>query len=143
MAARRKTTVGIGLAFTPTWFQVFPGVDLSAPVTYSRGHQRQRADHLRRQPRLTATTASVLRLDIFQKYRVDLKYIDFYGTYKDNGICGDRAERLHDAAERPRLHQPDIQGHLLKDTTMKLSRKLLITALAATFAANVHSAITR
>ena len=25
------------LAFTPTWFQVFPGVDLQAPVTYARG----------------------------------------------------------------------------------------------------------
>ncbi len=37
MAARQETTSGIGLAFTPTWFQVFPGVDLSAPVTYSRG----------------------------------------------------------------------------------------------------------
>ena len=25
--------------------------------------------------------------DIFQKYRVDLKYIDYYGKYKDNGIA--------------------------------------------------------
>ena len=25
--------------------------------------------------------------DIFQKYRVDLKYIDYYGKYKDNGTA--------------------------------------------------------
>src|SRR5205814_693556 len=29
--------VGIGASFTPTWFQVLPGVDLSAPVTYAIG----------------------------------------------------------------------------------------------------------
>jgi hypothetical protein len=32
-----KNYVGIALAFTPTWFQSFPGVDLSLPVSYSRG----------------------------------------------------------------------------------------------------------
>ena len=28
---------GLAFAFTPTWFQVFPGVDLSAPITYAVG----------------------------------------------------------------------------------------------------------
>ena len=32
-AARPRTTSASALAFTPTWFQVLPGVDLSAPVT--------------------------------------------------------------------------------------------------------------
>ena len=45
-----KNYVGIGVAFTPTWFQVFPGVDLSAPLTYAVGLNGNVADDLRRQP---------------------------------------------------------------------------------------------
>ena len=32
--AARPDYFGIGPSFTPTWFQVFPGVDLAAPITY-------------------------------------------------------------------------------------------------------------
>ena len=32
-----KNFAGLGINFTPTWFQVFPGVDLSAPVAWSQG----------------------------------------------------------------------------------------------------------
>ena len=37
-----KNYVGLALNFTPTWFQVFPGVDLSLPVTWSEGLVGQR-----------------------------------------------------------------------------------------------------
>ncbi len=79
-----KNFFGLALAFTPTWFQVFPGVDLQAPLTFATG--------------LTGNAATVfggnqangnytigVGADIFQKYRVDLKYIDWFGRYKDNG----------------------------------------------------------
>ena len=32
-----KNFVGLAFNFTPTWFQVFPGVDILAPVTWSQG----------------------------------------------------------------------------------------------------------
>ena len=32
-----KNFVGLAFNFTPTWFQVFPGVDLLAPITWSQG----------------------------------------------------------------------------------------------------------
>ncbi len=53
-----KNFFGLALAFTPTWFQVFPGVDLSAPITYRDRPEGQRRHRLRRQPGATATTRS-------------------------------------------------------------------------------------
>ena len=78
--------MGIGLAFTPTWFQVFPGVDLSAPVTYSRGLSGN-APTIFGGNQDNGNYSIGVAADIFQKYRVDLKYIDYYGKYKDNGIA--------------------------------------------------------
>ena len=94
-----KNYFGIGLAFTPTWFQVFPGVDLSA------------ADHLRARPQRQRATVfggneangnySVgLGADVQQKYRFDLKYIDYLGHYKRQRHGRHHPERLHHAARR-------------------------------------------
>jgi hypothetical protein len=82
-----KNYVGAGLSFTPTWFQVFPGVDLSLPITYAVG--------------LSGNAATVfggnqgngnysvgLGVDVRQKYRFDLKYIDYLGQYRStNGTA--------------------------------------------------------
>lgn len=77
---------GLAVAFTPTWYQVMPGVDLSAPMTFAIG--------------LSGNAATVfggnedngnysigLAADVFQKYRIDLKYIDYLGKYRDNGTA--------------------------------------------------------
>ncbi|MEJ8857326.1 DUF1302 domain-containing protein [Variovorax robiniae] len=82
-----KNYLGAGLAFTPTWFQVFPGVDLSMPMTYAVG--------------LSGNAATIfggnqgngnysvgLGVDVQQKYRFDLKYIDYLGKYRStNGTA--------------------------------------------------------
>ena len=81
-----KNYVGIGLGFTPTWYQVAPGIDLSAPITYAVG--------------LSGNAATIfggnqgngnysvgLGADVHQKYRVDLKYVDYLGRYRDNGTA--------------------------------------------------------
>ncbi|MBO9514581.1 MAG: DUF1302 domain-containing protein [Variovorax sp.] len=82
-----KNYVGTGMAFTPTWFQVWPGIDLSAPITYAVG--------------LSGNAATVfggnqgngnysvgLGVDVRQKYRFDLKYIDYLGQYRStNGTA--------------------------------------------------------
>jgi hypothetical protein len=77
---------GVGVAFTPTWFQVFPGVDLSAPMTYAVGIAGNAATVFGGNEGLGNYTLGV-SADVQQKYRFDLKYVDFLGRYKDNGTA--------------------------------------------------------
>ena len=56
-----------------------------------------------------------LGADVLQKYRFDLKYIDFIGHYRDNGTAVTSHERPDDVPARPRLRQPDLQDHLLRN----------------------------
>ncbi len=81
-----KQYVGVGFAFTPTWFQVFPGVDLSAPMTYAIGVDGNAAVTFGGNQGLGNYTIGV-SADVQQRYRFDLKYIDFIGRYKDNGTA--------------------------------------------------------
>ena len=81
-----KNFWGLALAFTPTWFQVFPGVDIQAPVSYARGMKGNAALVFGGNEALGNYTVG-LSADVFQKYRFDLKYIDFIGRYRDNGTA--------------------------------------------------------
>ena len=45
-----KNFFGLALAFTPTWFQVFPGVDLSGAAHVRDRAERERPHRVRRQP---------------------------------------------------------------------------------------------
>jgi hypothetical protein len=81
-----KDYVGASVAFTPTWFHVFPGVDLLAPVTYSRGLHGNAATIFGGNED-NGNFSVGIGADIQQKYRVDLKYIDYFGTLKDNGTA--------------------------------------------------------
>ena len=81
-----KNYAGIGLGFTPNWFQVWPGVDLSAPVTYAIGLSGNAATVFGGNQGLGNYSIGV-GADVQQKYRFDLKYIDFLGHYKDNGTA--------------------------------------------------------
>jgi hypothetical protein len=81
-----KNYAGVGVGFTPNWYQVFPGVDLSAPVTYAIGLTGNAATTFGGNQGLGNYTIGV-SADVQQKYRFDLKYIDFVGHYKDNGTA--------------------------------------------------------
>jgi len=76
--------VGIGASFNPTWFQVLPGVDLSAPLTYAIGVSGNAATTFGGNQGLGNYSVGI-GADVLQKYRFDLKYIDFLGNYRDNG----------------------------------------------------------
>jgi hypothetical protein len=78
--------LGTGVAFTPTWFQVLPGVDLSAPVTYAVGLTGNAPTVFGGNEGLGNYTVGV-SADVQQKYRFDLKYIDFVGHTRDNGTA--------------------------------------------------------
>jgi len=81
-----KNFWGLGLSFTPTWFQVFPGVDLQAPLTFATGLSGNAATVFGGNEANGNYTIGV-GADIYQKYRIDLKYIDWFGRYKDNGVA--------------------------------------------------------
>ena len=72
---------GLGVNFTPTWFQVYPGVDLLMPLAWSAtlsgnspvpfGGNEKNGNY-----------AIGVALDVLQKYRFDLKFVDYYGKVK-------------------------------------------------------------
>ena len=76
-----KNFWGLAINFTPTWFQVFPGADLSMPVTWSQGISGNAATTFAGNEGLGNYSIG-FGLDYLQKYRFDLKYIDFYGDVK-------------------------------------------------------------
>jgi hypothetical protein len=75
--------VGTSLNFNPTWFQVLPGVDLSAPMSYAVGLSGNAATVFGGNQGLGNYTLGV-SADWQQKYRFDLKYVDFIGRYRTN-----------------------------------------------------------
>jgi hypothetical protein len=88
-----KDYTGVGVSFTPAWFQVFPGVDLSAPLTYAVGLSGNAATTFGGNEGLGNFSLG-LGADVQQKYRFDLKYIDFVGRTKDNGTAVTSANGL-------------------------------------------------
>ena len=75
---------GLSAAFTPIWYQVFPGVDLSAPMAVFAG-LKGNAPTVFGGNQGNGNYAIGLGADVYQKYRFDLKYIDYFGHTKDNG----------------------------------------------------------
>ncbi|MBD9679477.1 DUF1302 domain-containing protein [Pseudomonas sp. PDM18] len=69
--------------FTPTWYQVFPGGDLSMPVSYSVGLNGNSAVALGGSED-AGSYAAGLGLDLYSRYRFDLKYVDYFGDYSKN-----------------------------------------------------------
>ena len=72
--------VGLAINFTPTWFQVFPGVDVLAPITWSQGLAGNAAVQLGGN-KGAGTWSAGIAADIYQKHRVQLSYNGFYGDY--------------------------------------------------------------
>ncbi|MES2126362.1 MAG: DUF1302 domain-containing protein [Pseudomonadota bacterium] len=82
-----KDYFGIAVNYTPTWFQVLPGVDLSMPIAYSRGLSGNSA--VVSGGNKNAGNYSVgLSFDAYQKYRFDIKYVDFFGPYATDPVTG-------------------------------------------------------
>ena len=74
-----KDAIGIDLTFIPTWFQVFPSVDLLMPLTFGVGLSGN-----------ASTVAGInkdagyysvgLAADIMSRYRIDLTYFGYFGN---------------------------------------------------------------
>jgi hypothetical protein len=75
-----KSYQGVSMAFTPTWYQVMPGVDLSMPLTYAVGIRGNAATVFGGNEGLGNYSLG-LSADVNQKYRVELKYSGYVGQY--------------------------------------------------------------
>ena len=82
-----KNFAGLGINFTPTWFQVFPGVDFSAPIAWSQGLSGNAAVALGGN-RNAGNYSLGVAADIYQKYKVTLQYIGYYGNYATDPTTG-------------------------------------------------------
>jgi len=79
--------LGIAFNVTPTWFQVLPGMDLLAPMSYSRGISGNAAVLLGGNQD-AGSYALGIAADIYSKYRIDLKYTGYFGNYSTNPVTG-------------------------------------------------------
>jgi Protein of unknown function (DUF1302) len=82
-----STYWGLGVNFTPTWYQVLAGVDLSMPLTWSQGIRGNAATTFGGN-KGTGTWSVGLGATIQQTYLVSLSYIDYFGKYDTNPATG-------------------------------------------------------
>lgn len=78
-----KDYYGLAINFTPTRYQVLPGADLSLPISYSQGLSGNSAVLLGGNEDAGSYSVGVA-MDLYSKYRFDLKYVDFLGDTTTN-----------------------------------------------------------
>ncbi len=76
--------VAAGASLAPTWFRVLPRTDLSVPLAGSWTIAGNSPVTLGGNEHAGTWSAGVAA-DIDSRYRVDLKYVDFFGTTTDDG----------------------------------------------------------
>ncbi|MBF7729758.1 DUF1302 domain-containing protein [Pseudomonas sp. N040] len=80
--ASDRSNVGIAVNFTPTWYQVFPGVDMTAPLSVNVGVDGT-SPVQGGGAKDTGNYAVGVGAQIYNKYFVDLKYVDAFGKTED------------------------------------------------------------
>jgi hypothetical protein len=70
----------IGVNFNPTWYQVFPGIDMYLPMTNNLGLNGNSAVQLGGNEDAGSYSVGV-GFDVHNQYRFDLKYVDNFGPF--------------------------------------------------------------
>ncbi|MNS11625.1 hypothetical protein D3C72_431690 [compost metagenome] len=78
---------GIAVNFTPTWYQVFPGVDLNTPMSVNVGLDGV-SPVVGGGAKDTGTYAAGIGAIVYNKYFVDLKYVDSFGKTDKCNVSG-------------------------------------------------------
>ncbi|QIB51170.1 DUF1302 domain-containing protein [Pseudomonas sp. OIL-1] len=73
-------SLGFQVSFVPTWYQVYPGIDMTAPINYGQGITGNSPTPLGTAENGGSWSVGV-GLDIHAKYEVDLAYNDYFGDY--------------------------------------------------------------
>jgi hypothetical protein len=77
----------VAATYTSTWFQAMPGVDVSMPLSYSvglKGNSGVQAGGNKG----AGNYAAGLSFDVRQKYRFDIKYVNFFGPLATDPTSG-------------------------------------------------------
>jgi hypothetical protein len=75
-----KDYFGLGINFTPTWYQVYPGVDLSMPLSWAGGLSGVSAV-TSGGAKNNGSYSLGIAADVHNKYNIALRYVGFYGNY--------------------------------------------------------------
>lgn len=70
----------VGVNFNPTWFQVFPGIDMYLPMSYNVGLNGNSAVQLGGNEDAGSYSVGI-GMDVRNQYRFDLKYVDNFGPF--------------------------------------------------------------
>lgn len=70
----------LAASFTPTWYQLFPGFNLSMPISANLGLSGNSAIQFGGNEGAGSFSIG-LSGDLYQKYRFDLKYVDAFGSF--------------------------------------------------------------
>jgi Protein of unknown function (DUF1302) len=96
-----KNYYGLAFNVTPTWFQVFPGVDMLMPLSWGGGIKGNAAVTSGGNANAGSWAVGVAA-DVYSRYRVDLKYTGYYGQFSTgatgaasvfNGVYSSLADR--------------------------------------------------
>lgn len=81
---------GVQVAFEPTWYHVYPGIDMTLPINFGMGLKGNSATPLGIQEDSGAWSVGV-GLDIHSKYEIDLAYNGYFGDYSKgpNNVTND------------------------------------------------------
>ncbi|MCY1296320.1 hypothetical protein D9M70_457020 [compost metagenome] len=92
---------GLAVNFTPTWYQVFPGVDISMPMSVNVGLDGV-SPVAGGGAEDTGNYAVGVGAAIYNKYFVDLKYVDSFGESDkcENGATDGATPNALDATQR-------------------------------------------
>jgi hypothetical protein len=82
-----KDNYVLGVNFNPTWYQVFPGVDMYMPVSYNVGLKGHSAVQMGGNEDSGSYSVGV-GMDVRSKYRFDLKYVDNFGPFDTCDVAG-------------------------------------------------------
>ncbi|MNQ94192.1 hypothetical protein D3C85_1096980 [compost metagenome] len=82
-----KDNYVLGINFNPTWYQVFPGIDMYLPVNYNVGLKGHSAVQLGGNEDSGSYSVGV-GMDVRNQYRFDLKYVDNFGPFDTCSAAG-------------------------------------------------------
>lgn len=81
-----KDFVSVDLNFAPTWFQVFPGADLTLPLYYGRGLYGNSPTNIIQKN--AGSWSAGVSIDYLARHKFDLLYVDYFGEYRTDPTTG-------------------------------------------------------
>ncbi len=81
-----KDFVSVDLNFAPTWFQIFPGADLTMPLYYGRGLYGNSPTNIIQKD--AGSWSAGLSLDYLARHKFDLLYVDYFGKNRIDATTG-------------------------------------------------------